>query len=869
VDLEAGADPVRSFRAALEASTARLGQAFDTGAPVAELLHRRAQLTDALLARAWALAGLADADTALLAVGGYGRSELHPGSDIDIAVLVKRRPGELLSKRIEQFLMFLWDIGLKVGHSVRTPGQCRIEARADITVATNLMEARLVAGDGSLLEAMRRQTGPARIWPLRKFFQARVAAQQERHRKFADSAYNLEPNLKEGPGGLRDIQTVEWIARRHFGAGSLAELRQHGFLTEEELRTLEAGRNFLWQARYALHLVAGRREDRLLFDYQRAVARRMGFRDGDTPNHGVEQFMKMYYRTVTELGRLNEILLGLLQEALVERGRKVRVRVLNKRFQTHNDLIEVRNRGVFKRYSFALLEIFMLMQQEPKVTGIRASTLRSMRDHLHLIDENFRRDLRARSLFIEILRHPRRLSDELHRMQRYGVLGAYLPVYGAVSGLMQFDLFHVYTVDEHTLVVVRNMRRFWFPDQDTPPLCAHVAHEIPKPELLYIAGLFHDIGKGQGGDHCEIGAQEAIDFCFRHHLGQWDCNLVAWLVRHHLLMSITAQKKDVADPAVINDFAGVVGDGTHLNYLFLLTVADIQGTNPNLWTSWKRALLENLYASTLRALRRGLENPLTRPERIRETKDEVLAAIGRTDLAPSAVEALWQNLDEDYFLRHTPDEILWQAEGILPAREEDLPVVLVRPETERGSTEVFIYMRDRDHLFAIMTRTLDQLGLTIQDARIITSRNGYTLDTYFVLEAATGQVISSDKRAREIIRALKTSLKSTASPSPIVNRRIDRKLRHFSIPTSVGFDQDPANRRTVMEVVATDRPGLLARIGMAMQFCGVRLQNARIATFGERVEDIFFITDKHNQPVTDRSKLESLRSAIIDALADR
>jgi len=860
---------VQEFRQALASANACLREQFDADAPVALLLSKRAWLVDQLLIRAWALHIPHSLQACLLAVGGYGRGELHPGSDVDIAIIVKRVPNTESSKYLKSFLAFLWDIGMEVGHSVRTPRQCRVEARADITIATNLMEARFLSGYDNLRDAVLAQTGPDKIWSTKAFYKAKLAAQIERHKKYNDTSYNLEPNLKEGPGGLRDLQTVGWIARRYFGANSLTELVEHGFLTGEEHKTLAAGQSFLWQVRYALHLIAARREDRLLFDYQRLIAERLGYRDVGRTNHGVEQFMKNYYRTVTELRRLNEILIELLYEEIFEKGRKVKVRILNNRFQTHNNLIEARDPHVFRRYRFALLEIFLLIQQNAELEGIRASTLRLIRDNLHLIDQDFRNDLRARSLFIEIIRQPRRLGHELQRMQRYGVLGAYLPVFEAVSGLMQFDLFHVYTVDEHTLTVVRNMRHFWFPVDESLPLCCDLVQQLPKPELLYIAGLFHDIAKGRGGDHSKLGADEAIEFCTRHQLGKWDTSMVSWLVRHHLLMSVTAQKKDIADPAVINEFAEIVGDRTHLDYLYLLTVADIRGTNPKLWTSWKDALLQELYFTTVRALRRGLENPFTRRERIEETKGEVLATLGGSDLSVDAVESLWSHLEEDYFLRHTPDEILWHAEGILHAEGSALPVVQVREETDRGSTEIFVYSRDRDHLFALVTHTLDQLGLTIQDARIITSGNGYTLDTFFVLEAGTGKFIKGEKRAEEICKALHASLKSEELPAPRVNRRLDRKLRHFSIPTQVSFEQDPANLRTIMEVVTTDTPGVLSRIGMAMQSCEVRLQNARIATYGERAEDIFYITDTNNEPITDPLNFERLRDAISDALRDR
>jgi len=854
-------------RQALREAAARIDQGFAMGVPVEALVCQRAALVDQVLVCAWSTHTLDAPGRALAAVGGYGRGELHPHSDIDIAVILRRSATPEEQPRIERFLTFLWDVGLTVGHSVRTVAQCRAEARADITVATSLMEARRLAGDAALFAAVQRATGAQRLWPTARFFAAKRDEQIARHHKFHDTAQNLEPQVKEGPGGLRDIQTVAWVARRHFGAASLGALVEHGFLTADEYQTLHGARQFLWRVRYCLHLLTGRREDRLLFDYQREVAEQFGYTDQGRRNFGVEQFMKSYYRTVTEVGRLSEMLLELFHEAILERPDKVRVRILNKRFQTHDEYIEARDPSVFARYPFALLEMFLLIQRNPWIQGVRASTIRLVRDHRHLIDEAFRADLRARSLFLEILRQPRRVGFELQRMHRYGVLGAYLPVFEKVTGLMQFDLFHVYTVDEHTLMVVRNMRQFWFPTGDEPQLCREVARQVPKPELLYLAGLFHDIAKGRGGDHSELGEQEAAAFCRDHQLPAWDTHLVTWLVRHHLVMSMTAQRKDIFDPRVLNDFAGLVGDVTRLNYLYLLTCADIRGTNPALWTSWKDALLRELYVGTLRALRRGLGNPLGRAERIAEVKGEVLAALCSSDLPGDAVERLWSGLDEDYFLRHSAEEILWQAEHILRTAAQDLPLVLVRERTGRGGTAIFVYTRDRDYLFATMTRAIDQLGLTVQDARIITSADGYALDTYHVLEADSAAMVQGRKRAQEIVRALRAALVQPEAVPAAVNRRTDRKLRHFELPTQVNFSQDGANRRTVMEVITIDRPGVLARIGMALQFCGVRLHNARIATFGERVEDIFHLTGRDNAPIDDPLTFECLRNTIVEALA--
>jgi [protein-PII] uridylyltransferase len=852
--LQGGASALPAFRAALHDAHQAQGRRFFSGAPVEELLRQRSVLLDELLTRVWRLHSPPE-QAALVAVGGYGREELHPGSDVDILILTGERVAE--PQAIERFVHFLWDMGLHLGHSVRSVAQCAEEAASDATVLTNLLEARLIQGPAPLLEAMRAALAPEHLWPVREFFKAKWEEQARRHHKYHDTAYNLEPNVKEGPGGLRDIQTVTWVALRHFGSARLHDLATHGFLTATELRLLSEGRGFLWRVRYALHLLAGRREDRLLFDYQRALAAQFGYRD--TPQQlAVEQFMQRYYRTVMELSRLNEMLLQLFQETILYRDEGTEIVPLNKRFQICNDVIEVTHPHVFKHYPFALLEIFVLLAQRPHLKGVRPATIRLIRNHRYLIDDAFRADLRCRALFMELLREKRGIAHELRRMHRYGVLGAYIPEFGRIEGQMQHDLFHVYTVDEHTLFLVRNLRRFALPEfAHELPLCNEIFQQLPKPELLYLAGLFHDIAKGRGGDHSELGAGDAAQFCLRHDLSVYDAHVVAWLVQHHLILSRTAQREDISDPQVINTFAAGVGDGTLLDYLYLLTVADIRATNPGLWTSWKGALLTELYLAARRALARGLESPLARTERIEETQREAFELLAQRGMEKAALQALWRDAGEDYFLRYAADEIAWHSAAIVSASRAGPPLLLIRPSA-RG-TEIFLYAKAQDHLFATVTGALDQMALTIVDARIVSAKNGYTLDTYIVLEES-GENISNAHRLDEIARALHQALREPAAPA--VMRRARRQVRHFDVPTEVGFSTDSGNRRTLLEVTSADRPGLLSCIARAFAECGVRLQNAKIATLGARAEDIFYITSRENQPLTSDQQ-DHLQTAIL------
>ena len=851
------------LKQALERGNHYLNERFAAGTPVRTVINRRAWLVDQLLSHAWRH-HLADAGAALVATGGYGRGDLLPASDIDLMLLLKPRARTRLKSGIEAFLALLWDIGLEVGHSVRTVKECAQAARADLTIATNLMESRLIVGDKALFDSMAEITGPKKIWPSRKFFAAKWEEQAARHRKFHDSENNLEPNIKEGPGGLRDIHTLGWVAKRHFGAERLRELVGHDFLTQKEYDSLNRGHNFLWRVRYALHVIAGRREDRLLFEHQKNVAERFGHAAQD--NSGVEAFMKTYYRTVKEISRLNEMLLQHFQEEIIYARRKERLRPLNQRFQIRNDFIEVKHRQVFRKNPLALLEIFLLLQQNQTIRGVRASTVRLIRESLHLIDAAFRADLRSQSLFVEIIRQPRRVGHELRRMHKYGVLGAYMPQFAKIEGLMQFDLFHIYTVDEHTLFVIRNMRHFGLAEhRERFPLCQQVLTQTPKQELLYLAGMFHDMAKGRGGDHSSLGAEDALTFCRQHRLSDYDAKLVAWLVQHHLLMAKTAQREDLNDPGVINEFARKVGDAVHLNYLYLLTVADINGTNPALWNSWKDALIADLYHKALAALRRGLENPINKDEFIADTKARALQLISADHRGAAEIDRVWSSLSDDYFLRYSAAEIAWHTKAISRSRGQRLPVILVREEAERGATAVFIYMHDHDSIFSRISRTLDALRLNVVDARVMNSRHGYTLDTFSVLEQS-GSAVKQRERKQEIISALKQNLLCPELPIQRTERLRSRRLQHFAIPIRVNFSVDDRNNRNIMEVSARDRAGFLSAVGMALETCGMRVQAAKIATYGERVEDLFYITDQNNRLITDQTRLQRLGAAITRSL---
>ncbi len=851
----------------IKAADRALVEAFALGQDIETLVTGRALMVDYVLESAWNALGLSRGGAlSLIAVGGYGRGELHPRSDVDLLILRAEDVPQALLEGLEQFVGLLWDLGLPIGHSVRTLRECIEEARGDVTVMTNLLESRLLAGNADALARLCEQTAPDRIWPAAEFFQAKMSEQARRHHKFGDSAYKLEPNLKEGPGGLRDIQTVAWVAQRHLGVQRLHELVPLGFLTEDEYADLMEGRAWLWRVRFALHAHTGRPEERILFEHQPELARQFGHVDTEH-ELAVEQFMQRHFRTVTDIERLTEMLLQHYEEELLTPGRDGAPIPINRRFQVYKGFLETTGDDVFRRYPSALLELFLILAEHPEIQGVRASTVRLIRRHRHLIDEDYRKDLRNRSLFMEILRQPSGVSHELRRMNRYGVLASYLPAFAHIVGRMQYDLFHIYTVDEHTLMVLRNVRRFALERHATEnPLCHAVFQKIPKPEILYLAALFHDMGKGRGGDHSEIGAELVERFCLEHGMSAFDSRKVAWLVRHHLVMPMTAQRKDINDPAVVNAFAEQVGNINRLNYLYLLTVADIQGTNPELWNPWRAALLSTLYHNTLHVLRRGLDNPLLEQEVVEEARNGALERLASQGIDTEAAQALWARFGREYFLRHSAEEIAWHTAAIV-GHEQDTPMVLARPAPARGCTDIFIYTQDHPHLFSRITTVLSNEGLNIVDARIITTRDGYTLDTYAVLDEHA-ELQGDPARIAHLTLTLTEALSRPEAVPREVARRTPRRLRHFETAPSLRFEQDERSGHTLIELSCLDYPGLLSKVGRAFARTGVIVHSARIATLGERVEDLFYVCGADGRPIEDPHAQTRIRDAVIGAIRE-
>ena len=832
---------------------------FESGESVVELVHARARQIDELLIQLWEQ-HVDDAAVGLVAVGGYGRGELHPGSDIDVMILLPESISKATEESLSGLVTCLWDLGLEIGHSVRTVTQCSEEASVDLSIATTLMESRLLVGPEDLFADMVAAIEPEHMWPSPVFFEEKRKEQISRHHRYHDTAYNLEPNIKGSPGGLRDIQLIGWVAKRHFGATTLAELVDHKFLTPVQLQRLEEGEHFLWRIRFALHILTGRREDRLLFDHQIRLAEMLGYEDA-TYTLAVEQLMQRYYRTVMELSRLNEMLLQQFEEAILM-DPNAPAEPLNERFEVKNGFLQTVDQQVFKRDPSAMLELFLLLQDNPELRGVSAYTVGSIKRNLHRIDDGFRQDPRNHRLFLNILRAKEGVTHELRRMNLYGVLGLYIPAFGRIVGRMQYDLFHAYTVDEHTLFVVSNLRRFALQRYDDEfPHCSEVMQALEKPEIAYLSGLFHDIAKGRGGDHSELGAVDAEAFCLEHGLEKSAARMVAWLVRHHLILSTTAQKKDLGDPDVINEFAETVGDRKLLDYLYVLTIADVRGTDPKLWNSWKAQLFRDLYELTKRALRRGLENPFEGEQLIVEKKDKAQQYLASAGVSEASTAQVWRLFNDNYFLRYRSSEIAWHTEWLADSDiEHDIGLVDVRQRRTGDGVEAALYTDQTKRTFAHVTAVLDELGMTIVDARIVPLDNGNSIDTYVFMESDK-RVDIDEQRINKIRRAL-TRILTADDDEKIakVTRAVTRQARMFTTPTRVNFSRGQSDEQTVFELITADRPGLLSKVGQVFIEQDINIASAKIMTIGERAEDVFYISDI--------SSGSSLTDEALDNLAD-
>jgi len=825
------------------------------------LLRDLVRHVDATLQSLWALHPMPDG-AALVAVGGYGRAELFPFSDVDVLVLLPDSPAGAPTAAVEGFITACWDIGVEIGSSVRHVADCVAEAQRDVTVQTALLESRAVAGARKTFNAFRRAT-ESTLDPA-AFLRAKTLEMRQRHVKYEDTPYALEPNCKESPGGLRDLQVLVWVARAAGLGRTWNEMAARGLLTPFEVSQLLRHEGTLKLIRARLHAIAGRREDRLVFDLQTAVAESIGYRS-TRAQRASEVLMHRYYWAAKAVAQLNQILLLNIEERVQGSG-DAPMRPINARFLDRAGMLEIAHDGLYAENPHAILETFLVYQQTPGIQGLSARTLRALYNARNLMGAEFRHDPLNREMFMDILRQPRGITHAMRLMNQTSVLGRYLWVFRRIVGRMQHDLFHVYTVDQHILMVLRNVRRFFIPEHAHEyPFCSQLASQWGEPWLLYVAALFHDVAKGRGGDHSELGTLEVRRFCRDHGVAREDTALAEFLVRHHLTMSRIAQKEDLSDAEVIASFAGLVGNERRLTALYLLTVADIRGTSPKVWNAWKGKLLEDLYRLTLRAL--GGSRPNVDAE-IESRKQEARQLLALHSALPGTEQPLWATLDVSYFARHDAADIAWHARTLWRHLHTRVPVVRARPSSVGDGLQVLVFSPDQADLFARICGYFDGAGFSIQDAKIHTTKAGYALDTFQVVSTALGPTATpSDYRGLlSLVETNAAAALASQGPLPEPGRsRVSRRVKSFPVVPRVSLAPDERAQRWLLSVSASDRSGLLYAIARVLARHRVNLQLAKVSTLGERVEDTFLI----DGPELQQSKLQlQIESELLDAVDD-
>jgi len=843
-------DLATASRQALADGQAGLVAAWRQGRQPQELLAGRSALVDGVLRDVWTAMAMPET-CALAAVGGYGRGILYPGSDVDLLILVPDRNhaacNDAVSAKLEQLVGLLWDIGLDIGHSVRCPDECMDEAEKDITVQTSLLEARFLAGSNQLFASFHsnfRSTLRPDI-----FLRAKQLEQAERYAKYNDTPYSLEPNCKESPGGLRDLQVIQWVARAAGLGDDWKSLSRQSLVTPTEVRQLARAEQTLSELRIELHLLVGRREERLLFDHQEKLAAALGILATDS-KRASEVLMQRYYQNAKLVTQLNALVLQVLHDRLSP-SRQGPPIVINERFQMVRDQLDVRDESVFHDHPRAILECFLLQMQRSEIKGMTPRTQRALWRAQSGINAGFRRDPINRELFLSLFQQAH-LIHPLRRMNQYDILGRYLPAFGRIVGQMQHDLFHVYTVDQHILQVMRNLRRFAMPEfAHEYPFCSRLMAGFDKRWLLYLAALFHDIAKGRGGDHSQLGKRDAAQFCRDHGLGDEDSALVVFLVEHHLNMSQVAQKQDLADPEVILAFARTVGDMRRLTALYLLTVADIRGTSPKVWNNWKGKLLEDLFRMTAGVLK---GNTVLQLSGVAERQEETRRILRYHGLRPDVEVELWNQLDTAYFMRHTAEEVAWHTRTLYHRPSPAEAVVRARLNPTGDGLQVMVYVPDQQLLFARLCGFFSRLGYSIVDAKIHTTRHGYALDSFIIFASVT------DLPARDMIQLVEHGVREQLQLLPelpgALGGRLSRLVRHFPIDPEVDIRADERGNQYLMNITAADRPGLLYSIARVMGEHGITLHTAKIATLGERVEDVFLISGRELAKTASLVRLE-------------
>ncbi len=846
------------FRVGKNALLAHFEASRPTAPSASRLLRSLSRHVDQTLIALWEHAAMPPG-TALLAVGGYGRGELFPHSDVDVLLLLPPAmvvASPELKACIEGFITACWDIGLEIGSSVRTVGECVAMAKSDVTIQTALLESRYLCGSRRVFSTFR--TANTLSMDAKAFFRAKKLEMEQRHRKFEDTPYSLEPNCKESPGGLRDLQVVIWAARAAGLGKTWSSLAAKGLITPFEVKQLNHNEGLLKLIRARLHMIAGRREDRLVFDLQTAVAESFGY-TATRGQRASEKLMRRYYWAAKAVTQLNQILMLNIAER-VNGSQDAPMRPINDKFLERGGMLEVASDDLYQRDPHAILETFLVYQQTIGPKGLSARTLRALYNARDLMDSAFRHDPVNRATFMKILMEHEGQTHAFRLMNQTSVLGRYLWVFRRIVGQMQHDLFHVYTVDQHIIMVLRNVRRFFIPEHAHEyPFCSQLAAHFDRPWVLYIAALFHDVAKGRGGDHSELGAHEVRRFCRDHLVPCEDAKLIEFLVEAHLTMSRIAQKEDLSDPDVIEAFVKLVGDERTLTALYLLTVADIRGTSPKVWNAWKGKLLEDLYRLTLRAL--GGARPNMDAE-VEARKLEARQMLNLGSLPFSIEKPLWATLELSYFARHDAGDIAWHTRSLHEHVQTTQPIVRARLSPLGEGLQVLVYAPDQPDLFARICGYFDGAGFNILDAKVHTTRSGYALDTFQVNSS------SFETQYRDLIMFVESQLAfalADTGPLPEPSRgRISRRVKSFPITPRVALRPDERAQRWLLAVSASDRSGLLFSIARVLARHGINLQLAKITTLGERVEDTFLI----DGPALQQNKVQlQIETELLDALA--
>ena len=848
---------VADLRAQLKKGHEALHASYKKTANAKQILKGRTRLVDKVLCELWQRLGIPPGLT-LVAVGGYGRGELYPASDIDLLLLVPEGFDSVIEPRLEELVGLFWDIGLDVGHSVRSPLQCIEEAARDITVQTALLEARFLTGSRTLFAELGSRLASA-IDPL-TFLKAKKLEQAGHYARYNDTPYSLEPNCKESPGGLRDLQIIMWTARACGLGLHWRDLAAHGLVTDEEARQLARAEGFLRHLRIRLHLLVARREDRILFDYQEGLAKAFNLSKTVTKRtnkRASEVLMQRYYRNAKLVTQLNTLVVQNLEAGLLP-PQQIKPRIIDTEFQSVTDLLDLRDPTLFAHTPSALLRAFLVMQQNHELKGMTARTLRALWQARKNINAEFRRAPENRKLFIQLFQQEH-LIHELRRMNQYDILGQYLPAFGRIVGQMQHDLFHVYTVDQHIMQVVRNLRRFTMTEYAHEyPLCTRLITAFNDRWLLFVAALFHDIAKGRGGDHSILGMSDARRFCREHGLTRENTDLIVFLVKTHLTMSTIAQKQDLSDPAIIDAFAAIVKTERQLTALYLLTVADIRGTSPKVWNAWKGKLLEDLYRATLLRLHGKAPQAMAG---LAERQEEARGLLRYHGLAVDVEKTLWQYLDTAYFLRHDAEEIAWHTRMLYYRADTTEPVIQARLNPIGEGLQVMIYIPDQADLFARLCGYFAKLGYSIFDAKIHTTQHGYALDSFVLFDP------QDQLPYRDLIALIEHDLAALLkNPPPLdvpVRGRVSRQVKNFPVQPQIEIRADERGNRYLMSITASDRPGLLFAVARTLSQHGIAVQTAKIATLGERVEDSFLIS---GQELDKTSTLVRLEQELLEVL---